>query len=80
MTEAIRMRYWRGAKGFVPENFIRLKELSTCDKCRQAANLYVLIPVLQMWVCEKCEKRLHYWGLTKLKHLLRFYEREKICH
>ena len=70
MTEAIRMNYWRGAKGLVAENFVRLKELSTCDKCGQAANLYVLVPALSMWVCEKCRKRLREWGLSRLKHLI----------
>ena len=56
--------------GLRVEDVIRLKELSTCDKCKQAANLYVLIPVLQMWVCERCRSKFHLWGLSKLKHLL----------
>ena len=69
---------WFNFAGLQVHEVTRLKELSTCDKCKQAANVYVLIPALSMWVCEKCRKRLHYWGLTKLKHLLRFYEREGI--
>lgn len=68
----------QGNKGFFNfaglqvEGVLRLKELSTCDRCRQAANVYVLIPALSMWVCEKCRSKFHLWGLSILKHLLGF--------
>lgn len=58
--------------GLHVEDVVHLKSLSTCDKCRQAANVYVLIPALNMWVCEKCEKKIHLWGLSILKRLLGF--------
>ena len=70
MTEAIRMNYWRGAKGLVAENFVRLKELSTCDKCGLSVNVYVMIWPLQMQVCERCYSRINKWGRMRVKHLL----------
>ena len=69
---------WFNFAGLQVHEVTRLKELSTCDKCRQAANVYVLIPALSMWVCDKCHSGWLTWGMAKLKHLLRFYEGEGI--
>ena len=56
--------------GLQIDDIVRLKELSTCDRCRQPANVYVLIPALQMWVCKKCRSKMHLWGPSILKHLI----------
>ncbi len=56
--------------GLQIEDIVRLKELSTCDRCRQPVNTYVMIWPLQMQVCDKCYSRIHLWGLSILKRLL----------
>ena len=69
---------WFNFAGLQVHEVTRLKELSTCDKCKFPTNVYVMIWPLQMQVCERCYSRIGKWGLTKLKHLLRFYEGEKV--
>ena len=56
--------------GLQVEQVLRLKELSTCDKCKQSHNVYTQIPALSMWVCDKCRSKFHKWGLSILKRLL----------
>ena len=69
---------WFNFAGLQVNEVTRLKELSTCDKCKQPANLYVLIPALQMWVCERCRRKFWLWGLTILKDLIGYHAGDEI--
>ena len=56
--------------GLYEKNIVYMKELSTCDRCKQPVNIYVMIWPLQMQVCEKCYSHINMWGNMILKRLL----------
>ena len=46
----------------------------SCDRCHTRANTYKYIPVLDMWVCERCYYGWPAWGYGVLKERIGYYD------